>query len=414
MAPGRDHDWGERPRGRQGGRHAPAWSLPPIRSTSPHLGHDRPAQGRRARQRRPHGRAEVDDVEPLRDQARRGVLGSLRRRAGSGTLLHLLRAAAARGDDDRLRGQAGGHAGRGRLLAGCLQHKVSALFTAQPPSAPSRRRIRRAPSFRNTTCPACARCSSPASAPTPRRSSGRRPTSSPGDRSLVADRDRVGHRRQSGRIGQLRREARLSDGADARLRPAGARRQGPARRSRRAARSPSSCRCRRPADAVEQRRALPARATSPSSPATTTSDAGFATPTATCSSWRAPTMSSTSPATASRRARWRRSWRATPGRGVRRGRRGRCDEGQLPLGFVVLNAGVERSPAEIEAEIVKLVRDVIGPVAAFKNVLVVKRLPKTRSGKILRGTMRQIADGEGTGRGDDRRPGDPGRRSPRC
>ncbi len=69
-------------------------------------------------------------------------------------------------------------------------------------------------------------------------------------------------------------------------------------------------------------------------------------------------------------------------------------KGQLPLGFVVLTAGVERSPAEIEAEIVKLVRDVIGPVAAFKNVLVVKRLPKTRSGKILRGTMRQIADGE--------------------
>jgi propionyl-CoA synthetase len=69
-------------------------------------------------------------------------------------------------------------------------------------------------------------------------------------------------------------------------------------------------------------------------------------------------------------------------------------KGQLPLGFVVLNAGVERSPTEIEAEIVKLVRDVIGPVAAFKNVLVVKRLPKTRSGKILRGTMRQIADGE--------------------
>jgi propionyl-CoA synthetase len=69
-------------------------------------------------------------------------------------------------------------------------------------------------------------------------------------------------------------------------------------------------------------------------------------------------------------------------------------KGQLPLGFVVLNAGVERSPTEVEAEIVKLVRDVIGPVAAFKNVLVVKRLPKTRSGKILRGTMRQIADGE--------------------
>jgi len=69
-------------------------------------------------------------------------------------------------------------------------------------------------------------------------------------------------------------------------------------------------------------------------------------------------------------------------------------KGQLPAGFVVLNAGVERDSAEIEAEIVKLVREVIGPVAAFKNVMIVKRLPKTRSGKILRGTMRQIADSE--------------------
>ena len=69
-------------------------------------------------------------------------------------------------------------------------------------------------------------------------------------------------------------------------------------------------------------------------------------------------------------------------------------KGQLPAGFVVLNSGVNRDAKEIEAEVIKLVRDVIGPVAAFKNVMVVKRLPKTRSGKILRGTMRQIADGE--------------------
>jgi propionyl-CoA synthetase len=68
--------------------------------------------------------------------------------------------------------------------------------------------------------------------------------------------------------------------------------------------------------------------------------------------------------------------------------------GQVPAGFIVLNAGVNRPPAEIEAEVVKLVREEIGPVAAFKTVMTVKRLPKTRSGKILRGTMRQIADGE--------------------
>jgi propionyl-CoA synthetase len=69
-------------------------------------------------------------------------------------------------------------------------------------------------------------------------------------------------------------------------------------------------------------------------------------------------------------------------------------KGQLPAGFIVLNAGVNRDPREIEAEVVKLVRDEIGPVAAFKQVMTVDRLPKTRSGKILRGTMRQIADGD--------------------
>jgi propionyl-CoA synthetase len=69
-------------------------------------------------------------------------------------------------------------------------------------------------------------------------------------------------------------------------------------------------------------------------------------------------------------------------------------KGQNAAGMVVLNNGVNRPAAEIEAEIIKLVREVIGPVAAFKTVMVVKRLPKTRSGKILRATVRQIADGE--------------------
>ncbi|MBO6757892.1 MAG: propionyl-CoA synthetase [Roseibium sp.] len=69
-------------------------------------------------------------------------------------------------------------------------------------------------------------------------------------------------------------------------------------------------------------------------------------------------------------------------------------KGQLPCGFVVLKAGVNRDHAEIEAELIKLVRERIGPVAAFKIAITVDRLPKTRSGKILRGTMRQIADGE--------------------
>ena len=69
-------------------------------------------------------------------------------------------------------------------------------------------------------------------------------------------------------------------------------------------------------------------------------------------------------------------------------------KGQIPLGFLVLNAGCTRSTVEISGEVVTLVRKRIGPVAAFKQALVVKRLPKTRSGKVLRGTMRAIADGK--------------------
>lgn len=68
-------------------------------------------------------------------------------------------------------------------------------------------------------------------------------------------------------------------------------------------------------------------------------------------------------------------------------------KGQLPVGFVILNAGVERPVADVEAELVARVREEIGPVAAFRSVAVVERLPKTRSGKILRATMRSIADG---------------------
>ena len=69
-------------------------------------------------------------------------------------------------------------------------------------------------------------------------------------------------------------------------------------------------------------------------------------------------------------------------------------KGQVPIGFLVLKAGVSRAHAEICKEVVQMVRDRIGPVAAFKTAAVVKRLPKTRSGKILRGTMQKIADGQ--------------------
>ncbi len=69
-------------------------------------------------------------------------------------------------------------------------------------------------------------------------------------------------------------------------------------------------------------------------------------------------------------------------------------KGQVPLGLVVLKAGVKPDRDALADELVRLVRDRIGPVASFKTVVVVDRLPKTRSGKILRGTMRAIADGE--------------------
>jgi propionyl-CoA synthetase len=69
-------------------------------------------------------------------------------------------------------------------------------------------------------------------------------------------------------------------------------------------------------------------------------------------------------------------------------------KGEVPVGFVVYKAGVQKPEEQVVRELVDRVRDRIGPVAFFKTAAVVKRLPKTRSGKILRGTMRQIADGQ--------------------
>ena len=68
-------------------------------------------------------------------------------------------------------------------------------------------------------------------------------------------------------------------------------------------------------------------------------------------------------------------------------------KGQIPVGFLVLKKGVERDPQEIVTEVVHMVRQRIGPVAAFRTAVVVQALPKTRSGKVLRGTMQKIADG---------------------
>jgi len=69
-------------------------------------------------------------------------------------------------------------------------------------------------------------------------------------------------------------------------------------------------------------------------------------------------------------------------------------KGQVPVGFVVLKAGVEKDDDDVAAELVARIRDEIGPVASFKEARVVRALPKTRSGKVLRGTIRAMADGE--------------------
>jgi len=69
-------------------------------------------------------------------------------------------------------------------------------------------------------------------------------------------------------------------------------------------------------------------------------------------------------------------------------------KGEVPMGLAVINAGVDRNPDEITKELVQMVRDQIGPVAAFKTAMIVERLPKTRSGKILRGTIKKIADSD--------------------
>ncbi len=69
-------------------------------------------------------------------------------------------------------------------------------------------------------------------------------------------------------------------------------------------------------------------------------------------------------------------------------------KGEVPIGFLVLKAGAERSHEEIVSDVIGMVRNEVGPIASFKKAVVVDRLPKTRSGKILRGTMRKIADGK--------------------
>ena len=212
-----------------------------------HLGHDRHPEGRGARQRRPHGRAEMVDEESLRRRAGRDLVVRLRHRLGGRPQLHRLCAAAARRDLDPLRGQAGRHARRRRVLArdrrarrGRVLHRADRVPRHQEgrPAGQAVREIR------------------PVEIPhaVPRRRArrsrhhpvGGAAAEEAGDRSLVADRDRLVHRRQSGGPRPASGEARLADGGDAGLRRARGRRrlQGGAARHDGLDRR-SSCRCRR-------------------------------------------------------------------------------------------------------------------------------------------------------------------------
>ena len=117
-----------------------------------HLRHDRAAQGHRARQRRSRRRVAVEHRQRLRPEARRGVVDGLRRRLGRRAFLHRLRAAAARRHHDHVRGQAGGDAGRRGVLAGHRRARRGRRCSPRPPSSgPSRRRTRRRNSSPSTT-----------------------------------------------------------------------------------------------------------------------------------------------------------------------------------------------------------------------------------------------------------------------
>ena len=140
-----------------------------------HVGHDRHPERRGARQRRPHGRAQMVDEEPLRRRAGRGLLGGLRRRLGGRPLLHRLRAAVrTAAPRSSTRASRWARPTPARSGASSPSTAASPCSPRRPRSAPSRRRTRRASSSRSTTCRNSAPCSSPASAPIRTRSNGPR------------------------------------------------------------------------------------------------------------------------------------------------------------------------------------------------------------------------------------------------
>ena len=327
------------------------------------------------------------------------IFTGVRRRLGRRALLHRLRAAAGRGHDRALRGQAGRHAGRRAVLAGRRRaRREEHVHRARRRSGRSRRRTRRASTRAKYDLSALR-------VPVPGRRAARPgdlplgvgPAGHPGDRPLVADRDRLADRRQPGRHRAAADQARLADPAAARLGRAGPRRRREAGR----------------ADGTDGAIVVKLPMPPGSLPTLWNDDERFVS-----------------------------SYMSAFDGYYLTGDGGRIDDdgyvfvmgrtddvinvaghrlstggmeevlashpdvaecavigvadpmkGQVPRGFVVLKAGVDRDEDELRAELVQLVRDQVGAVASLKDVAVVAALPKTRSGKILRKTMRGIADG---------------------
>ena len=306
-----------------------------------HLGHDRAAEGNRARQRRPRRRTRLDDEAHLRRRARRGLLGGLRRRLGRRPLLHRLCARSSTAARPSLyEGKPVGTPDAGRLLASDRRARVSPRSSPRPPrSGRSGSRTRRATTSAATTSRAFARCSSPASAAIPRRSAGR-------EEKLgvpVIDhwwQTETGWAIAANCLGIERlpvvpgSPTGAVPGWDVRVLDE---RRARSSRAERSARSWSSCRCR---PAPRRRSGTPtsasARSTSPLSRLLPDRRRWlYRRATATSSSCPARTTSSTSPAIASRPARSRRSWprtRPSPRRAVIGvgGRAERPAAGRLP------------------------------------------------------------------------------------
>ena len=180
-----------------------------------HLGHDRHPEGRGARQWRPHGRARNGRCKNLYGvEARRGVLGGLRHRLGGRPLLHRLCAAVSRLHHDPLRGQAGRHAGRRRVLARHRRAQGVALFTAPTAFRAIKKEDPQGKLFAQydlSKFRTLFLAGERADPPTDRM--GRAAAESAGDRSLVADRNRLGDRRQSDGARHAAGQARLADRA---------------------------------------------------------------------------------------------------------------------------------------------------------------------------------------------------------